>query len=113
MKVMKAAGRLLATLGASATVVLGMVSCVPRNDDINQVQPGFVRKAIFQTEDEWYYRRTIVKSETTNSIAVEGMGDMVGRTHQVRNPRERTDCVQALREPSRFGDARIRRQHVL
>ncbi|MEO1339214.1 MAG: hypothetical protein AAFV29_26465, partial [Myxococcota bacterium] len=48
---------------------------MPRNGDINQVQPGYVRKAIFQTEDEWYYRRTIVKSETTNAYAVEGMGD--------------------------------------
>ena len=75
MKVRNTAGRLLATLGASATVALGLVSCVPRADDINLVQPGYVRKAIFQTEDDWYYRRTIVKSETTNSYAVEGMGD--------------------------------------
>ena len=75
MKVKKAAGRFLATLGAFATVALGMASCVPRNDDINRVQPGYVRKAIFQTDDEWYYRRTIVKSETTNAFAVEGMGD--------------------------------------
>ncbi len=84
MKVKKADGCFLATLGALTTVargavalavLLGLMSCVPRAGDINLVQPGYVRKAIFQADSEWYYRRTIVKSETTNAYAVEGMGD--------------------------------------
>lgn len=73
MKVGNAAGRFLALLTATGT--LGIAGC-ERNGDINQVQPGYVRKAIFQTGDEWYYRRTIVKSETTNALAIEGSGDI-------------------------------------
>lgn len=76
MKLRSAAGRLLAILGASATVTLGVAGCVPRNDDINRVQPGYVRKAIFQTDDEWYYRRTIAEAETTNQYIIEGHGDI-------------------------------------
>ncbi len=72
---MKAA-RVLALLGASATVTAGVASCVPRNQDINRVQPGFVRKAIFQTDHEWYYRRTVARSETTNQYIIEGHGDI-------------------------------------
>ncbi len=52
-------------------------ACGPRADDITTVQPGFVRKAIFQSDSEWYYRRTIVKSETTNAYIVEGQGDIM------------------------------------
>jgi hypothetical protein len=67
--------RILGILGASASVAL-MASCGPRANDINTVQPGYVKKAIFQTGDEWYYRRSIVDSETTNSFAIEGSGDI-------------------------------------
>lgn len=70
------AGRFLALLGASCTMTAGLSACGPRAEDINRVQPGYVRKAIFQTEHDWYYRRTIAKSETTNAIAVEGHGDI-------------------------------------
>ena len=76
MKERKAAGRGLALLGASATLALGLVGCEHRNGDINRVQPGYVRKAIFQTDHEWHYRRTIAKSETTNALIVEGHGDI-------------------------------------
>ncbi|MEL6185280.1 MAG: zinc-dependent metalloprotease, partial [Myxococcota bacterium] len=76
MKVRSAAAH-RALLIASVTVALGAVGgCVPRTDDINRVQPGYVRKAIFQTDDEWYYRRTIAQSETTNSFIIEGQGDL-------------------------------------
>lgn len=53
MKERRAVGRFLAILGASATLGLGITACEPRNGDINQVQPGYVRKAIFQTGHEW------------------------------------------------------------
>lgn len=66
---------LLALLGASATLLIGLIGCGPRANDINQVQPGYVKKALFQQDSEWYYKRTIVKSETTNAYAVEGLGD--------------------------------------
>lgn len=75
MKVGNAAGRFLALLTATGTMGM-MYGCENRNPDINQVQPGYVRKAIFETGDEWHYRRTIVKSETTNSFAIEGSGDI-------------------------------------
>jgi hypothetical protein len=75
MMVRKAAGRALALLGASATLALG-VGCEHRNGDINRVQPGYQRKEIFANDSEWYYRRTIAKSETTNSFIVEGHGDI-------------------------------------
>jgi hypothetical protein len=75
MKVKDSARHALAILGASATV-MGMWGCDPRNSDINQVQPGYVRKAIFQTDDEWYYRRTIAESEQTNEMIIEGHGDI-------------------------------------
>lgn len=75
MKVRWTAGRLFGLLAASATVV-GVGGCVPRVDDINTVQPGYVRKAIFQTDHEWYYRRTIAKSEVTNGYVIEGLGDI-------------------------------------
>ena len=67
-----------APLGALATMALGVGAggCVPRLDDVNQVQPGYVKKAIFQSDDEWYYRRTIAKSETTNAYIIEGHGDI-------------------------------------
>ena len=65
---------ILAAFTAAALIAIGP-ACVPRSDDINLVQPGYVRKAIFQTDDEWYYRRTIVESETTNGFAIEGTGD--------------------------------------
>ncbi|MCK6545664.1 zinc-dependent metalloprotease [Myxococcota bacterium] len=52
------------------------MSCGPRADDINQVQPGYVKKAIFQQDSEWYYRRTVAKSETTNQYVIEGHGDI-------------------------------------
>ena len=69
--------RTLRGLSVLAVLAVGTTtsSCVPRNDDINLVQPGFVSKALFADDDEWYYRRTIVKSETTNSYAIEGLGD--------------------------------------
>jgi len=69
-------GRLLGLLGATAMVVLGATSCQHRNSDINTVQPGYVSKAMFTTGDEWYYRRTVVDSETTNEFAIEGTGDI-------------------------------------
>lgn len=64
-----------ALIALTAVTALGFGACAPRNDDINRVQPGYVRKDIFQTQDEWYYRRTVVKSETTNAITIEGAGD--------------------------------------
>ena len=63
--------RLLAGLGAVLAT-----ACGPRADDINKVQPGYVRKSIFTQPSDWYYRRTIVKSETTNAYVVEGSGDL-------------------------------------
>src|SRR5262245_39166805 len=72
----KASGRLLALFGAASTMVFGFIGCGPRADDINQVQPGYVRKSIFEQDSEWYYRRTIVKSETTNALVIEGSGDL-------------------------------------
>jgi len=57
-------------------MVFGFIGCGPRADDINQVQPGYVRKSIFLQDNEWYYRRTIVKSETTNALVIEGSGDL-------------------------------------
>lgn len=70
-------GRVLGVLGLSAAAALGAAAgCAPLADDINTVQPGYVKKEIFQTGDEWYYRRTIVDSETTNSFAIEGAGDI-------------------------------------
>ncbi len=74
MMVRKSAGLSLAILGTS--MILGSFGCEHRNDDINQVQPGYVRKAIFEQDSEWYYRRTIAKSETTNQYIVEGHGDI-------------------------------------
>lgn len=71
----KTAAARLALLALSAAAAVQMSACAPRADDINKVQPGYLRKAIFQTGDEWYYRRTVAKSETTNSIIVEGSGD--------------------------------------
>lgn len=70
-----AAGRILGILGVSASVALA-AGCASKADDINTVQPGYVKKAIFQSGDEWHYRRTIVKSETTNALAIEGSGDI-------------------------------------
>ncbi|MGF1511376.1 MAG: zinc-dependent metalloprotease [Myxococcota bacterium] len=53
------------------------VQCdVPRADDIDRVQPGFVSKAIFQTGDAWHYRRTIADATTTNSWIIRGSGDI-------------------------------------
>ncbi len=75
MKVGNAAGRILAVLTATGTLGM-MAGCENRNPDINQVQPGYVRKAIFQTGNEWHYRRTVAKSETTNSLVIEGSGDI-------------------------------------
>ena len=67
------AGQILTFLGLVSAAGLG---CGSRADDINRVQPGYVRKAIFQTADEWYYRRTIVESELTNQEVIEGSGDI-------------------------------------
>lgn len=64
--------RALAVLGAALATLTG---CGSRAPDINQVQPGYVRKSIFLQDSPWYYKRTIVKSETTNGYAIEGMGD--------------------------------------
>ncbi|MBI2375258.1 MAG: hypothetical protein HYV07_14785 [Deltaproteobacteria bacterium] len=61
---------------AACTVGLFALACEGRNPDINTVQPGYVKKALFQSPDEWYYRRTIAKSEVTNSYAIEGQGDI-------------------------------------
>ncbi len=69
--------RYLGFLGlASLGLVWGAAGCVPRTDDINTVQPGYVDKAFFQTDHQWHYRRSIVESETTNAYAVEGAGDL-------------------------------------
>jgi hypothetical protein len=59
-----------------AGVSLMAMACGPRADDIPRVQPGYVKKAIFESDHEWYYRRTVVDSETTNAYVVEGMGDI-------------------------------------
>src|SRR5215470_10596315 len=65
----------LGWLGASATLIVMTGACGPRANDINQVQPGYVKKSIFLQDSEWYYKRTIVRSETTQTYAVEGLGD--------------------------------------
>ena len=70
-----ARARILGFLGASAALALG-AGCGPKAADINHVQPGYVKKSIFQTSDEWYYRRTVAKSETLNAYAIEGSGDI-------------------------------------
>ena len=75
-----ARARARASVPTAATMIAllaGVVgpACAPRNDDINLVQPGFVDKAIFTSDDEWYYRRTLVEAETTNAYAIEGLGD--------------------------------------
>ncbi|MFO0726179.1 MAG: M66 family metalloprotease [Myxococcota bacterium] len=70
-----ASGRILGVLGMTAALALG-AGCGPKAADINHVQPGYVKKSIFQTGDEWYYRRTVAKSETLNAYAIEGGGDI-------------------------------------
>lgn len=75
MKERIAVGRFLSLLGVAGA--LGTAGCnVPRADDINTVQPGYVRKDIFQDESEWHYRRTVVESETVQSVVTEGAGDI-------------------------------------
>ena len=76
---MNTKSKILGFLGGASMVLLGMgtTGCGNRNPDINTVQPGYVKKSIFTTGDEWYMRRTIVKSETTNRYAVEGQGDII------------------------------------
>lgn len=72
-----ASGRFLGLAAVTAAVVFGGTGCeIPRTDDINRVQPGFVKKSIFQTGDQWHYRRTIADSETTNAVVIEGSGDI-------------------------------------
>ncbi len=77
MNTAKAAWRSLATATAGA-MLLTAVGCLGRNDDINRVQPGYVTKAIFEQDSEWYYNRTLVKSDVTNAIAWEGMSVSMG-----------------------------------
>jgi hypothetical protein len=76
---MNTKSRILGFFGGASMVLAGMgaTSCGNRNPDINSVQPGYVKKALFTTGDEWYMRRTIIKSETTNRYAVEGQGDII------------------------------------
>jgi hypothetical protein len=69
-----AARRILGLIGV--TSLIGASACGPRADDINQVHPGYVKKALFQTDDEFYVRRTVVQSETLNLYAIEGSGDL-------------------------------------
>ena len=77
MMVRKAVGQSLALLGASVMSLGMMVGCEHRNDDINRVQPGYVRKAIFQQEDEWYYRRTIAEvGDDEQRSPSKGQGDI-------------------------------------
>ncbi|MEM9113121.1 MAG: zinc-dependent metalloprotease [Myxococcota bacterium] len=72
-----APGRFLGLAALMTATAFGGTGCnIPRTDDINRVQPGFVKKSIFQTGDQWHYRRTIADSETTNAIVVEGSGDI-------------------------------------
>lgn len=70
-----ASSRVLGLLGIT-TLVGATAACGPRAEDINQVQPGYVKKALFQTDDEFYVRRTVVQSETLNFSAIEGQGDI-------------------------------------
>ncbi len=70
-----ASSRILGLLGIS-TLVGATAACGPRADDINQVHPGYVKKSLFQTDDEFYIRRTVVQSETLSFYATEGQGDL-------------------------------------
>ena len=76
MKVRHRTAKALALLGAGATLGLTQGGCEHRNPDIDRVQPNYVRKAIFQTDEDWYFRRTIVESEVANTVIVEGSGDI-------------------------------------
>jgi hypothetical protein len=67
--------RILGSLGL-VLFASAAVGCVPRTDDINRVQPGYVDKAFYQSGHEWHYRRSIVDSETANQVAIEGAGDL-------------------------------------
>jgi hypothetical protein len=68
--------RFWSLLGLAAATA-GLSGCeVPRSDDINRVQPGFVKKSLFQGGDQWHYRRTVADSETVNSVVIEGSGDI-------------------------------------
>lgn len=72
----KAGIRHLLALAGATTVAALASGCGSRASDINTVQPGYQKKAIFQQDSEWYYRRTIAKSETTNEYIIEGHGDI-------------------------------------
>ncbi|MBA2663811.1 MAG: zinc-dependent metalloprotease [Bradymonadaceae bacterium] len=44
------------------------VGCAQDVGDIDRTQPDKVKKAIFQTDDQWYYRQTVVGTDMQGSV---------------------------------------------
>jgi hypothetical protein len=52
--------------------------CAQDIEDIDRTQPDKLEKELFQTDDEWYYRQTIIDSDMQGSGVTDGQGTVQG-----------------------------------
>lgn len=66
---------LAAAVGIGA--VMSLVGCAQQVGDIDRTQPNKLRKSIFNSEDEWYVRSTVVEANSTSRTSFAGLqGEM-------------------------------------
>jgi hypothetical protein len=62
----------ISLLVAAFVASLG-TGCAQDVGDVDRTQPGKIEKAQFQTDDEWYYRQTIIDTDTQGSGIFEAL----------------------------------------
>ena len=63
---MSSIGRKVGTIGAALSAIAFFgVGCAQEVGDIDRTQPDKLEKALFDSNDEWYYRQTVVDTDDT------------------------------------------------
>lgn len=55
-------------------LVVGLgAGCAQDIGDVDRTQPNKIKKTLFQDDDEWYYRQTVVDTDTQGSVIFKGL----------------------------------------
>lgn len=70
--------RIASVLLAALVVGLG-ASCAQDIGDVDRTQPNKIKKTLFQNDDEWYYRQTVIDTDMQGSVIFEGLESSLKR----------------------------------
>lgn len=67
------------TLGLAFAAIYFSASCAQDVGDIDRTRPNKIEKAIFQNDDEWYYRQTVVDTDVQSTGLFEAYESQLRR----------------------------------